>query len=320
MLLSLCGKNDYRNAIQSVQEAEFSTVSGYMVTHHDQVNWEHKINVLMAASLKVLGMSDKDAQPTMMCKSHLLRIDNGIPIPYFPTIRDDFLSSQIKTLFSNMNPVKTDANSVIGNFFEARLPSLISLNDYQLTLEVKQLTNDKIVTMLKPLQGSANARLEDLILPPPSNDTVWRTPIGYKAIDFIVKTKAPIEGILAVQATVQAKNQREKIRKSMIGLNSDIVAEDIPLIFVLINPLWTDFDTNHKMSFQVVRHGQDEKKLKIFGMDNPAISTIIHFTHEIMYMPFKVSTVVHKAENRRSNQIHTCRELTSYRRSVTRCR
>lgn len=116
MLLSLCGKNDYRNAIQSVQEAEFSTVSGYMVTHHNQVNWEHKINVLMAASLKVLGMSDKDAQPTMMCKSHLLRIDNGIPIPYFPTIRDDFLSSQIKTLFSNMNPVKTDANSVIGNF------------------------------------------------------------------------------------------------------------------------------------------------------------------------------------------------------------
>ena len=134
------------------------TVSGYMATYHDQVNWEHEINVLMAASLKVpiisIGVSDKDAQQTVMCKSHLLRIDNGIPIPYFPTIQDDFLSSQIKTLFSNMNPVKTDANSIIGNFFEARLQSLISLNDYQLTLEVKQLTNDKIVTMLKPLQGT----------------------------------------------------------------------------------------------------------------------------------------------------------------------
>lgn len=52
-LLSLCGKNDYRNAIQSVHEAKFSTVSGYMATHHDQVNWEHEINMLMAASLKV---------------------------------------------------------------------------------------------------------------------------------------------------------------------------------------------------------------------------------------------------------------------------
>lgn len=123
-LLSLCGKNDYRNAIQSVQETEFSTVSGYMATHHDQVNWRHEINVLMAASLKVpiisVGMSDKDAQQTVMCKSHLLRIDdNDIPVPYFPTIQDDLLSSQIKSLFSNMNhhlTVKTDANSVRGNF------------------------------------------------------------------------------------------------------------------------------------------------------------------------------------------------------------
>ena len=100
-LLSLCGKNDYRNAIQSVQETEFSTVSWYMATHHYPVHWEHKINVLMAASLKVpiisVGMSDKDAQQTVMCKSHLLKIDNGIPIPYFPTIQVDFLSSRISS-------------------------------------------------------------------------------------------------------------------------------------------------------------------------------------------------------------------------------
>ena len=80
--------------------------------------------MLMSASLKVpiisVGMSDKDAQQTVMCKSHLLRIDdNDIPVPYFPTIQDDLLSSQIKSLFSNMNhhlTVKTDANSVRGNF------------------------------------------------------------------------------------------------------------------------------------------------------------------------------------------------------------
>ena len=56
-----------------------------------------------------------------------------------------------------------------------------------------------------------------------------------------MKLHAPIKAILAVQATVQATNQREKIRKSIIGLNSDIVAEDTPPIFVLLNPLWNDF-------------------------------------------------------------------------------
>ena len=40
-----------------------------------------------------------------MCQSHLLKIENDIPIHYFPTIKDDFLflSSEINTLFSNMN-------------------------------------------------------------------------------------------------------------------------------------------------------------------------------------------------------------------------
>jgi hypothetical protein len=87
------GRDDYRKAILEVQRAEFSTVSEYMATHPNQVNWEREINVLMAASLKVpitsIGMSNEDAQQTVMCASYLLRIDIDIPIPYFPTIQDD---------------------------------------------------------------------------------------------------------------------------------------------------------------------------------------------------------------------------------------
>lgn len=273
-LLSLCGIKDYRNAIQGVQEDEFATVSGYMATHHHQVNWKQEINVLMAASLKVpissVGMSETAAQQTVMCKSHLLRIDNGIPIPYFPTMQDDFLSSQIQTLFSNMNShetVKTDANSVIGFFFEARLPSLISQHGYRLTLDVKPLTgdsNDKIVTTLKPLYGSATAQLDTLSLPLRSDDTVWRTPSGYKAIDFIVQTEVNlhtlVKATLAVQATVQAQHRPEKIRKSLMGLTTDMVAAATPLIFVLINPLWTDFDENYEAAQEALSRCQTRSR------------------------------------------------------------
>lgn len=263
-LLSLCGRNDYRDAILSVQRAEFSTVIEYLANYHMQVDWLSEINILVAANLKIpvksIGMSNDDAEQTVMCKSHLLRIENGIPIPYFPTIHDGFLSSQVKLLFTNMNRlliVKTDANSVIGNFFEYRVPFLISRKDYRLTLEVQQLggKSEKIVIELVPLQ-SADARLDSLTIP--GNNTVWRTPKDYKAIDYIVRTEvkffdseSPIQTILAMQATVQAKNQKQKIEKSVVGLPENIRSQE-RVILVLINPLWTDFITNYELAQEAI--------------------------------------------------------------------
>ena len=101
-----------------------------------------------------------------------------------------------------------------------------------------------------------------------------------------MKLHAPIKATLAVQATVHATNQREKIRKSIIGLNSDIVAEDTPLIFVLLYPLWTDFDTNYEVAQDVLSSRETRsgrKQVKNLWYGQPSNFNNFKTLHKTLY-------------------------------------
>ena len=264
-LLALCGDEEsYKDSIQKVQEIEFGTVMAYMANNSAQVNWENEINVLMAAELRLpinaVGLTCDAAKSTLMCTSHLLTINDGLPVPYFP-INGDFLSSKVSTLFSSMNRnmiVKTEANCVIGHFFEYRIPYLLHNVGNQLTLNVKKLiepneTNQTFAITLESLHAPPSARLGlPVHLPTSCPNTLWRTPKGYKAIDFILDcelkikpNEEPKQTVIAMQVTVQAANQQDKITKSVVGLCSEVCGTMDRAIFVLINPMWTHFQTNY---------------------------------------------------------------------------
>jgi len=119
-------------------------------------------------------------------------------------------------------PMKIDSQSVIGEYFECQLPSLISETG-PLTLTVKKLHGGhqtKEIT-LSTLTATLGVRLDTVELPLPTNDVLWRTPKGFKAIDFLAEIStvglpdcpdgAAKDLIIGVQATVQSGNQN-KIR------------------------------------------------------------------------------------------------------------
>ena len=98
-LLSLCGLEDYKEAIQEMQEHEFWTVTNFMSKYYTSVSWKDEMNILTAAKLGIhiqnIGLDRKRAGKLVMCMSYLVNIDEeGIPTPYFFTV-DDYLSSEI---------------------------------------------------------------------------------------------------------------------------------------------------------------------------------------------------------------------------------
>ena len=141
MLLCLCGMEDYIARAEQVAQHEFETVIAFMNKHPNRVSWMNEINILMAAkfgiSIECVGLTKDVAERLIMCQSYLVNIDEaGIPTP-FP----DYLPTFVSMLWTNMNTslqVKIDSESVVGNFFECQLPSMMS-RAASLTLMVNSL-------------------------------------------------------------------------------------------------------------------------------------------------------------------------------------
>ena len=103
----------------------------------------------------------------------------GFPTLYFPRKESDYLQL-ITSMWYNVNrflPMKINSQSVIGEYFECQLPSLISETG-PLTLTVKKLHGGhqtKEIT-LSTLTATLEVRLDTVELPLPTNDVLWRTP------------------------------------------------------------------------------------------------------------------------------------------------
>ena len=87
---------------------------------------------------KCVGLTKVVAEGLSLCRSNLLHIEEGLPTPYFP--KTDDLLEVVTRLWPPMNaslPMKTDSESVLGEFFESQLPNVTSRAP--LTLLVKKL-------------------------------------------------------------------------------------------------------------------------------------------------------------------------------------
>ena len=267
-LLCLCGMEDYIARAEQVAQHEFETVIAFMNEHPNRVSWMNEINILMAAkfgiSIECVGLTKDVAERLIMCQSYLVNIDEaGIPTPYFPDVH--YLPTLVSMLWTNINTslqMKTDSESVVGIFFECQLPSMMS-RAASLTLMVKKLHGrSQAWNITITLTPSSGARLDMVRIPLPSVDVLWRSPKQFKVVDYFIQlSSAPDlpdcppdmkhrDTVIAMQVTIQQGKRMEKIRKSLVGV-SEYLASGRNILFVLLNPLWRDFEANYSTAMDV---------------------------------------------------------------------
>ena len=126
-----------------------------------------------------------------------------------------------------------------------------------LTLMVKKLhgrSQARNITIT--LTPSSGARLDIERIPLPSVDILWRLPKQFKAVDYFIQlSSAPDfpdcpadmkrrDTVIAMQVTIQ------QIRKSLVGVSENL-ASGRNILFVLLNPLWRDFEANYSTAVDV---------------------------------------------------------------------
>lgn len=250
--LSFCHSSSFQSKIEKYQHHEFMTVLQFMAKHPTVVNWKSELNLLLAARFKMkigtVGLTRSSAKECVMCRSYLVSInDEDVPVLYFPNKKES-IETILRTTSSHwMSWRGYDSNAVLGDFFECKISSVITPT---LSLVVRKLhgVNAETKTITVNINDGTHQRLESSTLSLPRNDFLWRMPLGQKAMDFMAKFDADLPGseicptptLMAVQVTIQSRNHAEKIRKSISGITGTH-----NVLFVLINPLWDDFNQNY---------------------------------------------------------------------------
>ena len=248
----LCRCHD-KDARRYVIKSEFYAAVDYIQKHIPRISLKCEMDILMAAKLGLkledVGLSQQIAKETMMVMSYLISIDDsGTVTPYYPTeLLSDCLTRAIRDMWSAMGltgTVKPDSESVVGQFFECKLPYIINNS---LTLRVKKVPESSTQDINLKLASAGPGRLDSMNLPLPSKNTLWRTPKSFKAIDFIAEVRTqlpnmsePGDVMLAMQVTCQASNATQKFAKSVLGMSLGCNK----VLFVMLNPRWTNFDVN----------------------------------------------------------------------------
>jgi len=141
-----------------------------MQQYISQISFMYEIDILMAAKMKLklgdIGLSQEIAQQTMMVMSYLISIDDsGTITPYYPIEQlDDCLARTIGLMWSSMGLTgvpKPDSESVVGHFFECKLPYIINSID-NLTFRVKKVPNSQTQDITLQLASAGSRRLESV--------------------------------------------------------------------------------------------------------------------------------------------------------------
>lgn len=191
---------------------------------------------------------------------------------------------------------KTDSNSVIGEYFELEIPSIISP---KLNLQVKKLHGSHGTVMnieldLNAIEGRCLSIKTGTL---PANNIIFKTPQGFKAIDYY----AQIEGVrlpdcdeacdearstlIAVQVTIKTSDRNKKISTSIVGIDKNISSQK-NVIFVLINPNWMEFDVNYSAAVKATS-GIGARRFSDFWYGQPHDFTKFTALHNIINGMFK---------------------------------
>ena len=239
--------------ISQVVLEEFNGVVTYMIKCKDLVDWMNEFNLLMAAKFKskIQQFNARDPQNTYLFASNLVGIEDDVPFLHFHVDVDtaEYFLNTVRRLWINCKAFTAGVSSasVKGFFFEARIPSIIK-DKIEITVKkLKCKTQSDISFNINTTIEHLDALGRDL----PSYDILWRAPKGTIGIDYYAKIKGlklpddpdtnPKDTLLAMQVSVQVDGHTEKVRASITRISSDL-CQNKNIIFMLVNPLWDNFE------------------------------------------------------------------------------
>ncbi len=232
------------------------------------------MKILVAANLQIpvknMGFDIEGIKQSYMLISHLIYIDDeGLPISYFPGT-GQCLVTNIRLIFGNLNTMnmQTDHNSVLGHIFESKVLILMT-ETKELKLTILPLfgdqTNQDSATF--KVQPYSCLRLESVVLSELQDDFFYRSPMNFEGVDCILTaSQSGRKTLIAIQVTLQAKNLKEKMAKTIRGfrvLCKTASHQEFSFdrhICVLLSPLWTDFDDNYDAAKECIAGPASKKK------------------------------------------------------------
>lgn len=170
-----------------------------------------------------------------------------------------------------------------------------------MNLKVKKLhSTDSTCTDINIAISCAPSRLDTVTNHLPSNGILWRSPKSFKSIDFLAEIDGNLNlpgathptTLIAVQVTIQSSKLNEKIHKSVVGIEEHI-CRGKNVIFVLINPYWTDFDCNYDSAKQATSESggasRSDSRFHSFWFGHPVSFNEYKTVHESLRLVFGMS-------------------------------
>ena len=245
-----------------------------MCKHHRKISWKRELDLLIAAKYK-LKLSDIDldknrASELSLCKSFLVDISADIPQVLFPEVactKVEFLIGEMWYQLKTALPV-LDSPIVIGEYFENCVPGVICGSPtFDIRVQKLQEGTQEVYKYI-PLMYNHNRMSSCGTVP--SENVLWRTPKGFKAIDFFATfQETDATSLLAIQVTTQCGNRADKILNSITGVSVHLESKYTNIIFVLINPNWPEFDLNYDLC-KSATSGPADKRFAKYSYGQPS--------------------------------------------------
>lgn len=269
------GMERFKEALCEVRKNEFLVVLNFMKKNGILIEWKKELDLLVAAKYELqldhIGLAREEANQLALCWSYLIEIKDDVPVPFFPGGKY-LLEAMMKQIWSTMSTrmlPMIDSESVIGEYFEFNVPNIICKS---LNLQLKKVQGELTLGSMGCTLDFCHRRLEDGDTIP-NQKTLWRTPKAFKPIDFFAIVDAQLsmparKALLAIQVTTKVKGRKEKITRSIAGISKKVSSEK-DVIFILINPHWTEFEENYRYAVDATT-GPAGERFNSFWYGQPA--------------------------------------------------
>ena len=249
--------------VQKYKDEEFNAVMHCMNQYGNAISWYNEIKILVATihslSLTSVQLKEESAKKLIFVKSYLIYVDeierSGQTMlcarSCFDLTESD-MEGFVNLLWSYCKKyMKTDNNSVVGEYFETCMPRHVFKNNLSFTVKHLNTSEDspKILTLKLPTIGVPFNDDEPIL-----EDVLYHTSNEYASCDYLFKKKNPFMEqsetdsiyLVAIEVTIQESHRTQKISSKILSINPEITKDMTGVIWIMINPLWQDFAQNYE--------------------------------------------------------------------------
>ena len=247
--------------VQKYKDEQFNAVIHCMNQYGNAISWYNEIKILVATihslSLTSVQLKEESAKKLMLVKSYLIYVDeieqSGQKMlcaqSCFDLTESD-MENFVNLLWSfSKNYMRTDNNSVVGEYFETCMPRHVFKNNLSFTVQRLNTSEDSPKTLTLKLPTIGVPFIEDK---PIIEEVLYHTSNEYASCDYLFKKKNPFMDrsetdsiyLVAIEVSIQTSNRSQKITSKILSINPDITTGMTGVIWIMINPLWKDFAEN----------------------------------------------------------------------------